>query len=505
MKPDPFPPDEAADGLPPHSVKFEQAVLGCCLLAAADVVPQVIERVGASGEAFYDLRHRSVWGAIAALHAESKLVDVMTVQQRLSDEGTLEGAGGWAALSGYMDAAPSAAHAPAYLDVLVEKWMLRQLHRRCVLTLQAIPGCTVPTQLVNECNGAIAALADSGVRGGSQPIYEVMPSVVQELNDFRQGRKRMKGFSTGFNYLDNMLCGLGPAEYYIVAGRPGGGKTAWALQVAVHVAKELETPVGIFSLEMNKKALASRLVFQRAGVNFQSYRNGFLSEADAPRLTKALAELKRLPVQVDDTPDLNIDEIALRARRMVREHGVKLLIFDYLQLIPGAAGVNYRGDMNAQVSDVSRGLMRMKKELNIPIVVLAQENSNREKSERERTPVLSDLKDSQKPAQDADCVMFLVDVDLVRARRDIKSEDEVKRQIAENKLAWMNSRAVASLPAEIRDDLDQYVKRQDLFVCKQRNGPTGPAALVYVKPWMRFMDAHVGDAGADTATMNLPE
>ena len=496
--------DHEGSELPPHSPETEQAVIGACLLEPAEVIPQVLERLTASGEAFYELRHREVWLAIEALHREGKAVDLMLVQQRLKDTGKLDQAGGLVALSEAMSACVSVAQTPAHIELLAEKWTLRKLQRECVLALQSIQQCTAPMQLVNEFHGTVATLADSGVRGGSQPIWEVFPNVIRQLESFRQGKKQYKGFSTGFNFLDNMLCGLGPAEYYIIAGRPGGGKTAVALQMAVHVAAELKVPVGFFSLEMNKDALASRIVFQQAGVNFQSYRNGFLREIDAAKLTQALAAFKRLPIQVDDTSGLTIDEIALRARRMVREHGVRLLVIDYLQLIPGRSGVRYR-DMNERITDASDGLMRLKKELNIPIIVLAQENSNREKADRERTPMLSDLKDSQKPAQDADCVMFLVDVDLTRARRDLQSDDEVKVAIAEKKLAWMNSRAVASLPEEIRDDLDANCKRLDLFVCKQRNGPTGPAALVYVKPWMRFIDAHVDDAAVADVPMELPQ
>jgi replicative DNA helicase len=308
----------------------------------------------------------------------------------------------------------------------------------------------------------------------------------------------MKGFSTGLNYLDNMLCGLKAEEYIIIAARPGGGKTALALQMAEHVAMKCEAPVGIFSLEMGQQALASRMVFQKAGVNYQSYRNGFLRDKDGALLTQAMQQMKRMPVFVDESAGLSIEELAIRARRMVRQHGVKLFIIDYLQLLTGRSGKDYH-DMNARVSDTSDGLMKLKKELKVPFIVLAQENANRERAERDRPPVLSDLKDSQKPAQDADCVMFLAEVDLTRARRDLASNDETKRAIAEAQLAWMDGAAVAGLPADIREDIEANVKRQNLYVCKQRNGPTGPVELLYVKPWMRFMDAHTkgGDEGAE--------
>ena len=494
--------------LPPHAPEAEAGVLGCCLLSPGDALPVVIEKLGMSGEAFYDLRHREVWGAIAALSAEGKAIDLVSVQQRLRDLGKLADAGGLVALSGLMDAVPSVANVGHYTDIVADKWLLRRMARECVVTLQEVHACTNALELANRFNAAVTDLTATGVKTAASPVHEAFPTVIAELESFRQGRKQMKGFGTGLNYLDNMLCGLKPAEYVIIAARPGGGKTALALQIAVHVAKECAAPLGFFSLEMNKEALASRIVFQQAGVNYQSYRNGFLRELDAAKLTKAMQELKRLPLQVDETPGLTVEELSIRARRMVREHGVKLFVIDYLQLLGGNSGVRYH-DMNTRISDVSDGLMRLKKELNVPFIVLAQENANRERSERERVPVLSDLKDSQKPAQDADCVMFLTDVDLTRARRDLNSDDDVKRKLAERKLAWMQSAAVGALPAEFHDEknggLDAHVKRQDLFICKQRNGPTGPCALVYVKPWMRFIDAHTEDKDVAAHQNNFEE
>jgi replicative DNA helicase len=499
------PPDTTKlDRLSPHSLEAEMGVLGCCLLAPLDSLPLVIERLGLGGLAFYDLRHRGVWLAIEALSGESKPVDLVTVQQRLRDAGELEGVGGLTYLSQLMDTVPSAANLPSYLELVAEKYLLRRMLQTCARVAAEAHECVAPMELANRFSAEVSDLTASHSRVEARPVYEAFPGVIDELQSFRQGRKQMKGFSTGMNYLDNMLCGLKPAEYIIIAGRPGGGKTAVALQIAAHVAAVHEAPVGIFSLEMNLAALASRIVFQQAQVNYQAYRNGFLNELDAARLTKAMQDFKRLPLLVDESPGLSIEELAIRARRMVRQHGVKLIVIDYLQLLNGHSGTRYH-DMNQRISDVSDGLMALKKELNIPFIVLAQENANRERSERERTPMLSDLKDSQKPAQDADCVMFLTDVDLSRAKRDLQSDDEVKRSLAERKLAWMQSKAVAVLPGAIRDDLEANVKRQDLFICKQRNGPTGPAALVYVKPWMRFIDAHVEDADVARAAQGVME
>lgn len=491
---------DPADRLPPYSLAAEARVLGCCLLAPNDALPVVIEKLGLDGMAFYDMRHREIWFAIVALSDEGKGIDVMTVQQRLTDRGTLEGAGGLAMLSEVCSQVESVVNIGSYVDIVADKWLLRRMERECVAMLQQVHSCTNAMELANRFSAAAMDLAVQDAKAAAKPVHEEFRGVIAELESFRQGRKQMKGFATGLNFLDNMLCGLKPAEYIIIAAGPGGGKTALALQIADHVAAVEGAPVGMFSLEMNRMQLASRLVFQRAGVNFQAYRNGFLRETDAALLTKACNAMKRIPLHVDDSSGLNIDELSIRARRMVREHGVKLFVIDYLQLMGGRSGVNYR-DLNMRISDVSDGLMKLKKELNVPFIVLAQENFNQERAEREREPQLSDLKDSAKPTADADVVAFLKKVDLTRAKRDIASDDEVKRAIAERKLAWMQSRAVGSLPAELRDDLEKHCQRRDLFVVKQRNGPTGPCELVFVKPWMRFIDSSVE---SDEGPMALP-
>jgi replicative DNA helicase len=491
--------EAAGDRLPPHSVEAEQGVLGCCLLSPNECLPAVLERLGVSGEAFYDLRHQTLARALADMTGASVPVDLISLQQWLKDRNELEGVGGLAYLSGLQDAVPSAANLPHYLDVVREKWTLRRVVRVCHETVAKVhEHAGEAMTVVNGFSAAAAEVTEQHSAVEVQPVHASFRAVIEELESFRQGRKQMKGFSTGLNYLDNMLCGLKAEEYIIIAARPGGGKTALALQMAEHVAMKCEAPVGIFSLEMGQQALASRMVFQKAGVNYQSYRNGFLRDKDGALLTQAMQQMKRMPVFVDESAGLSIEELAIRARRMVRQHGVKLFIIDYLQLLTGRSGKDYH-DMNARVSDTSDGLMKLKKELKVPFIVLAQENANRERAERDRPPVLSDLKDSQKPAQDADCVMFLAEVDLTRARRDLASNDETKRAIAEAQLAWMDGAAVAGLPADIREDIEANVKRQNLYVCKQRNGPTGPVELLYVKPWMRFMDAHTkgGDEGAE--------
>lgn len=483
------------DRLPPNSQETEQGVLGCVLIDPS-LLEMVRERAPQTVECFYDIRHQTIMEALLALQADRKGIDLLTLGHRLRDTGQLDAVGGLAYLSQLMDAVPSAANLAYYLDDLVDLYQRRRvLALGTELAGEAFSGKT-GAELVALTTQKAAAVVDITTGPARVPIAETLREIITEMEDFTQGRKVMRGIASGLNFLDNMTCGWKPEEYIVIAARPGGGKTSLAMQLVEHACVTQRLPVGVFSLEMSQKVLMQRLLFALAGVNFQKYRNGFLRDADMALITKAMEKLNKVPLHIDDTAGICCEDLEIRARKMVREHGVRLIMIDYLQLMGGRRGAQYGGDnLVMQVSDASSTILRLKKELKIPFVVLAQENTNREKSDRQRKPMLSDLKDSQKPAQDADVVMFLYDVDLSRARRDLQSKDETKAEIARAEFLWRTSRSVMSLPADIRENEEENLKRVNLYVAKQRNGPTGDCALVMVKPWMRFIDAYAeGDA-----------
>lgn len=476
-------------------------MLGCILISPVECWERVAIRLK-DVEAFYDLRHQKLFAALAVLVEAGVAIDLITLQQRLTDDGILEEVGGLAYLSGLQDAVPSVANLDYYLEIVREKWVLRRIASAATSVLAGVHSSEgTVADLVARLGTVSSDLADDASPKADRPIKDSMLDAMTLIESHRQGRKKMMGLGTGLNYLDNITSGLQPHQYWVIAARPGGFKTALAMQIADYVSVELREPVGVFSQEMDAQTLALRLLFSRAGVNFQAFRNGFLP-TDAPqKLTVASGaygsnkELGLAPpvLRIDETPGLYCEDLELKVRRMYREHGCKVFILDYLQLMQGRRAAQYRGEnMVMQMTDASNTILKLKKELPITFIVLAQENTNRERAEKDRKPMLSDLKDSQRPAQDADLVAFLYEPDMKSAVRNLNSKDEAKREIAQAQLAWLESASVQALPAELRgENWEKNLKRINLYVAKQRNGPTGDCQLVVVKPWMRLIDAHV--------------
>jgi replicative DNA helicase len=503
-------PVSRVDRLPPFSEEAEQGVIGCCLLDSASV-QMVLERIPDGAQAFYDMRHRTLFEVMVVMVSDKRPVDMITLGNELRSLGHLEALGGLSYLSQLMDVVPSVANLTYYIEDLADLYQRRQVLRYAMeLSAEVFEPGRVGAHLISMATERIGQLVASTKTPGHVPVKQTLTEIVDEIEAFSQGRKQMRGITSGLNYLDNMTCGWKAEEFIVVAGRPGGGKTALAMQFVEAACVHQKVPVGMFSLEMSQKVLMQRLLFSMAGVNFQRYRNGFLKNTDMRLLTKAMNVLKDVPLYIDDDATLYCEDLEIRARKMVREQGVRMIVIDYLQLISGRRQANYRGEnMVMQMNDVSSTILRLKKELKIPFIVLAQENTNREKADRTRKPLLSDLKDSQKPAQDADAVMFLCDVDLSKARRDLGSKDEAKAELAKAEFSWKDSKSVRELPAEIREDDEANLKRVNLYIAKQRNGPTGDCALVMVKPWMRFVDAYTEGAStvaqSDEGEAEFPE
>ena len=321
-------------------------------------------------------------------------------------------------------------------------------------------------------------------------------AIMARIDTFVQGRRVMQGLSSGFNYLDNMTCGFKGGEYIVIAARPGQGKTSIVMQFAEHIAVELGKAVAMFSMEMSGESLAERLWFSYAGADFQHYRNGFMEQRDAPRLTTAALKLRRAPIYVDDNCAMNIQRLSLEARKLKREHDIAAVMVDYLQLMPATPG--RENDMRArELADISMGFKRLAKELNIPVIVLAQMNRNIEQGDsRNRKPVLSDLKECGQIEQDADVVGFLYAADMRKAEQQW---DDTGRRPAE--FEWLSRFELPEKEAELmrkRREVPEWtiynwkkhLRRINLLLAKQRNGPTGDCALVYESARMRFRDAH---------------
>jgi replicative DNA helicase len=306
------------------------------------------------------------------------------------------------------------------------------------------------------------------IHGRSRAIIvrEALKPVIQKLDDHHRGHKLLTGLPTGFNYVDNMLCGLNEAEVTLIGGRPGLGKTSLVLGMGMNIAKT-GVPVAVFSLEMTVESLMTRMLFMEARASLHKFRNGFLMERDAARLMEAPKVFKDMPMHIDDTAGLNIQQLSARARRLYRKQGVRLFIVDYMQLIKPTRRYNNR---EQEVAEVSSGLLALAKELRVPMLVCVQ--LNRESAKMNREPELTDFRDSGQVEQDCHVagILWKPEVD----------EDDPKETAFVERAEWLDR----SSPWQEQMDL------VNLKFCKNRNGPTGNCGLVYYKQWTRFADAY---------------
>jgi len=446
------------DRLPPHSIEAEQGVLGCALLSPNECMGECIEKLKDIGpDVFYDLRHQTIYEMLAAMYDQRQGIDVITLQQKLKDKGLLEQIGGILYLSQLQDAVPSAANLSYYLDIVREKFLLRKM----------IAVCTEATSKVYEFEGEVDALldeverdvlqiAESRVRGGVLPTKELVGKAIGTIENYFSRKGVLNGLATGFTDLDRITDGLHGSEMIVIAARPSMGKTSIAMNIAEHVVLEQKLPVAVFSLEMSAEALVLRMMCSLARVNLRSIREGFMSESDFPKLTNAAGRLAGAPLFIDDSAALSILQLRARARRLAQQHGIKLFVIDYLQLLHSTAR---RAQENRQqeISDISSGIKALAKELKVPMLVLSQLNRELER-DKSRKPRLSDLRESGAIEQDADVVGLLY--------KPNAGEDEDGATVEEPD----------GLPI-------------NLLIAKQRNGPTGDVNLTFLKPYTRFESA----------------
>lgn len=443
------------DRLPPHALQAEQGVLGCILVSPQETLPECVKRLSAS-TAFYDLRHRALYETLAAMADQQKSIDLITVCQALSDGGQLDGVGGPAYLTNLIDATPSAANLRYYLDIVVEKFVLRRV----------LAACANAIDLVHSREGEVDALLDEIERDILQinrdreakatPLMrDLIKKSIDLIERYHARDSSVTGLSTGFGDLDKMTNGLRGGEMIVIAARPSMGKTSLAMNIAEHVALELKQPVGVFSLEMTAEALALRMLCSVARVNGRNVRDGFLTEADFQKITRAAGELSRAPLFIDDTAGLSILQLRARARRMSQQNGLKMVVIDYLQLMHSTSR-KAADNRQQEIAEISTGIKGLAKELGVPVIVLSQLNRDIEK-EKNRKPRLSDLRESGAIEQDADLVGLLYKPD--------GSDDEAG-----------GSNPMDAVPV-------------NLLVAKQRNGPTGDVRLTFLKGLTRFETA----------------
>lgn len=432
---------------PPYSVEAEQSVIGGLLLdnRAWD---QVADRLTEAD--FYRQDHRILFRAIASLVERGQPFDVVTLSEALDRQHELETAGGLAYLSELARNTPSAANIRAYADIVRERSVLRQLIAAStdIGDVAMNPEGRTSGDVLDYAEQRVFEIAEQGTRNrqGFASIKSLLSAAVERIDTLFHQDSSYTGIATGFPDVDRLTSGLQQSDLIILAARPSMGKTALAMNLAEHAAIKQELPVAVFSMEMSGEQLAMRLMSSLGRIDQHKVRNGRLEDEDWPRLMSAIGILNEAPLFIDDTPGLNPMELRARARRLMREQGnLGLVIVDYLQLMQVPAS---RDNRALEISEISRALKGLAKELNVPVVALSQLNRGLEQRPNKR-PVMSDLRESGAIEQDADVIMFIY-------RDEVYNEDSPDKGTAE------------------------------VIISKQRNGPTGTIRLAFLGQYTRF-------------------
>ena len=443
------------DRLPPHSLEAEQAVLACILLSPHEVIGLCMEKLKCRGDAFYDLRHRTLYEAMEGMHEAKMPVEVITVAQYLKDKQQLDAVGGLDFLSPLPDRVPSAANAAYYIDIVWDKYLLRRMIHSCSdIIAQVYDHEGEVDELLDGVETEILRIGEERVQGEDKSIKKLVDTAITQIEAFHSNQGMLSGLSTGFADLDKMTSGLHPGDMVVIAARPSMGKTSLAMNIAESVSIDQKSAVGVFSLEMSAESLVLRMMCSRARVNLRSIREGFLAERDFPRLTGAAGKLANAPLFIDDTSGLTIMQLRAKARRMWQQHGIKLFVIDYLQLLHSTA--RKAENRQQEIAEISRGIKSLAKELKVPVIVLSQLNRDMEK-EKGRAPRMSDLRESGSIEQDADLVGLL----------------------------W----APKTSDEDDGSELAQDVRQVKFLIAKQRNGPTGDVDLTFMRSYTRFESA----------------
>jgi len=412
---------------PPHSIEAEQAVLGGLLLDASswDNVADVVQ-----AEDFYRPDHRLIFAAIGALAGAGKPCDMVMVSGQLERAGQLQDAGGLAYLGTLARDTPTAANARAYAEIVRERALLRRLIRtgsEIASSVFSNEGMSA-RELVDRAEQGVFEIAEAGFRGreGAVAVRSLLPGVIDQIDEWHTNPDKLRGLATGFADFDKLTGGLRPGDLVIIAGRPSMGKSTLAVNMAEYAAinPEIRASVAIFSLEMPSEQLVTRMLASIGSVPLGSIRSGRISDEDWVRITGATSQLSEAKIFIDETPALSPTELRARARRIKREHGLGLVIVDYLQLmsVPGT-----KENRATEIAEVSRGLKILAKELQVPVIALSQLNRSVEQREHKK-PVMSDLRESGSLEQDADMILLIY-------RDEVYDRNTTKKGIAEIDLA----------------------------------------------------------------------
>lgn len=450
---------QSVDRLPPHSPDAEQGVLGCIMLSPNECMGECLAKLKTGSEVFYDLRHQTIFDSMAEMFDKRLEIDVITLQQHLKDRQLLEQVGGVLYLSSLRDVVPSSANLAYYLDIVLEKWLMRRMIHVCTDVVSRVYDYEGEVDgLMDEVERDVLRISEFRVQSQISSIKQLVNKAINTIEDYHQRQGKLTGLPTGFIDLDKLTTGMHPGEMIVIAARPSVGKTSLAMNIAEHVAIDNNIPVGVFSLEMTAESLVLRMLCSRSRVNLRNVRDGFLAERDFPKLTSSAGKLANAPLFIDDSSGLSILQMRAKARRMFQQYGIKLFVVDYLQLLHSSS--KRVENRQQEIADISGGIKALAKELNVPVIVLSQLNREVEK-EKGRAPRLSDLRESGSIEQDADLVGLLY-------KPASKSDDDE---------AGGTSEPDDAIPV-------------NLLIAKQRNGPAQvDVNLTFLKTYTRFESA----------------
>ena len=436
----------------PHNLEAEKSVLGAILIhnEAFNHAAELID----SRDFFRDA-HRRIFDKMVALSERGNAIDFITLKEELSRAGELDECGGPAYIAALADGVPRSANVEYYARIVKEKATLRNLiHSANKILAEAYEAEQEPDVLLDEAERAIFSIAEDRIRAGFVPLRDLVQSSFATIEKLQQSKGAITGVPTGFHDLDEMTTGFHPGDLVVVAARPSMGKTSFVLNISQYVGTNTDMTVGFFSLEMSREQLFMRMLTSEARIDAHRFRSGYLSEKDYGRLSQALGTLAEARVFIDDTASIGVLEMRAKARRLKAEHGLDLLVIDYLQLMQGRGRFESR---QQEVSAISRSLKGLAKELSCPIIALSQ-LSRAPEGRTDHRPQLSDLRESGAIEQDADVVCFIY-------RPEVYNKEETKPE-------------------------DQGIA--EIIIGKQRNGPIGTVKLSFLNQFTRFENYAAG-------------
>jgi replicative DNA helicase len=432
--------------VPPQNTDAEASLLGA-LLIDSDAIVKVADTL-ANGD-FYDPKHQRIYEAIEQLYEKHSPIDVLTLADQLKNSGFIDFVGGAAYLTELTNYVPTAAHVEQYAEIVAQKALRRRLIKASqdIITLGYDEARDLQ-ELIEGAETSLFQVSQQHVKQDIMSLESILSESFDRLDELHKDKGKIRGIPTGFKDLDNILAGLQRSDLFILAARPSMGKTALSLNLAHNIALQSKETVLLFSLEMSKEQLVDRMLAMESGVDAWALRTGNLTDADFEKIGQAMGSLSEAPIYIDDTPGITVSELRTKARREAHQRPLGVIMVDYLQLMSGGGKYGGEGNRVQEISEISRGLKGIARELNVPVLAMSQLSRSVE-SRSPQIPQLSDLRESGSIEQDADVVAFIY-------REDYYNPQSERRNIT------------------------------DIFIKKHRNGPTGAVELYFDKEKQRF-------------------